>query len=526
MKNKEHESSAAERKQMKRIVNSMEMKWLDSNTIDHFGIPSLVLMERAALSVVASMPPQLSQHSTVLVVCGNGNNGADGLAAARLLAQRGCSVIVAQMPDHGRRSKENQIQLHILEQYGIPVFDDIPNGRYACVLDALFGVGLSRAPQGVYADWIDRMNCLEGYKVAVDLPSGVSSDTGQVYDAAFLADLTITFAYAKIGQLLYPGRAACGQVKVADIGITDESWLKRRPSCFAPEKRDLCTIPQRPARSNKGTFGKVLVIAGSADMAGAALFSAKAAYQAGCGLVKICTPAENRAVLLGALPEAILSCYGAGGPDEKKLLSEIACADVVLLGPGIGMDDTAFRITETVLRSADQPLVIDADGLNQIAAHPDFLQYAKPSWILTPHPGEMARLTAKTIPQVLESLLETACAFAGQYKVTCVLKDAATVTAAADGTAYLNTSGCSAMAKGGSGDILSGIIASFLAQGMEPKQAAYMGVYVHGLAGEESAKKTGAYGLLARDLTAAAGRILDQAAQKARKDAIKTEQEI
>lgn len=505
---------------MKRIVNSEEMKFCDSSTITHFGVPSIVLMERAALSVVSRIPEEFINGGSILIACGSGNNGADGLAAARMLHQKGCDVTVARMPDNGRCTQENKMQLSILNKYKIRVVDSIPQpDAYDCIIDALFGVGLSRPPEGVYAQWIYALNQKSGYKIAVDLPSGVSSDTGQVYLACFQADLTVTFAYYKIGQILYPGCEKCGRVVVEQIGITDDSWLSRSPSCFMPDKEDLYHLPHRPKRSNKGTFGRVLVIAGSTNMAGAALFCAKAAYRTGCGLVKIYTPDRNRVILQTALPEAIIAAYDESMYEEvssdkhtafekENLLRDaIQWADVIAIGPGIGTGPDARRILEQTLKEARVPLVLDADALNIAAADPQLLSTASSPLILTPHLGEMARLTGRQVLEIQNTMISTAEEFAGRHQLVVVLKDAVTVTASPSAV-YLNTSGCSAMAKGGSGDVLTGMIAALLAQGMEPEKAAVMGVYIHGLAGEAAARQYGEYSVLAADLIESIGSIM------------------
>ncbi len=508
---------------MKPIVNSEEMKDCDQHTIQHFGVPSCVLMERAALSVVANMPKKLSHGSSVLIVCGNGNNGADGLAIARLLYQQGCQVTVAQIPDHGNRSPENKLQGDILLAYGIPVCEDIrlcmkAQSAYDCVVDALFGIGLSRPPKDVYAAWITAMNSLSGYKVAVDMPSGVSSDTADVYEAAFCADLTVTFAYQKIGQVLYPGCELCGKTIVAQIGVTQESWMGRKPSGFQLEYSDLKLLPKRPKRSNKGTFGKVLAIAGSNGMAGAAVFCAQAAYHTGCGLVKIATPIENREILQAALPEAVLLFY----PDQtskdsafvqKQWLDAIQWADAIVIGPGLGTDPRACQIVRLVLDHAKVPVVIDADGLNILAGHLQWTELTKAKLVLTPHIGEMARLFNKTIPDIKREMVPSARKLAQQLHAVCVLKDAVTVTACADGRVYFNPSGCNAMAKGGSGDVLAGMIAALLAQkysDLPIGQTAALGVYLHGLAGEAAARKKSDYSVLARDIAAAIGEVLSK----------------
>ncbi len=496
---------------MKIIVNSEEMKYCDSNTISHFGTASLVLMERAALSIADSVPWELKKDGPVLIVCGNGNNGADGLAAARLLYQKGFDVTAVQMPDNGKRTDENKIQRDILNRYGIKVLDAIPEDTgYSCIIDALFGIGLSRAPKGAYAGWIQQMNRLHGYKIAADMPSGVSSDNGEVYDPCFQADLTVTFAYKKAGQIFYPGCEMCGKVIVSQIGITDDSWLSRRPSCYAYEKEDLRKIPKRPARSNKGTFGRVLVIAGSRNMAGAAILCAQAAYCTGCGLVKVYTPKENRVILQNAVPQAVLDTYDTEAPLNNRQLKEVlGWADVIVMGPGLGTGSYACQLVRDVLHQAHVPLILDADALNIIAMQPELLLQTAAELVLTPHPGEMSRLCQKPVEEILKSMRETAENFARKYHVICVLKDAVTVTAD-DDAVYLNTSGCSALAKAGSGDILAGMTAALAALGMPLHEAAPMGVYIHGLAGEKAAETKGEYSVLAEDILNAAGQVLLQ----------------
>lgn len=497
---------------MKWIVNSKEMSACDSNTIRHFKVPAIVLMERAALCFVNEVAKYVpSGH--ILVVCGNGNNGADGLAAVRLFYQRGYTVTAIQVPDNGKRTKENQLQRDILAQYGIHILEQLPKEQhFDCVADALFGVGLSRAPKGIYAEWISYMNACSGYKAAIDMPSGISSDDGAAYDPAFAAGLTVTFAYQKAGQVFYPGCQFCGTTVIADIGITDESWLGQAPSCITLEKSDLKRIPYRHPRGNKGTFGHVLAIAGSRNMAGAALFCAKAAYCTGCGLVKIYTESANRAILQGTLPEAILSVYEEEAKSQEKemqaLAEALAWADAIVLGPGMGQSEKALQVVAQVLSEATVPVVADADALNLLAGNLHLMKDTSAPLIITPHPGEMARLCGRDVAQITRTLRQSAEQFAKEYRLTCVLKDAVTVTAAASFTS-LNTSGCSAMAKGGSGDVLAGMIAGLAAQGMEPEWAAHLGVYLHGLAGSFAAKKKGSYSVLARDMIDAIGAVME-----------------
>lgn len=492
---------------MKWIVNSEEMKMLDRNTIEHFKVPSIVLMERAALCFVEEVEKRVP-CGHILAVCGNGNNGADGLAAARLFFQRGYEVTVVQAADNGKRSKENQLQRDILSQYGIHITEQLPSVQhFDAVIDALFGIGLSRAPAGTYAEWILAMNAYSGFKAAIDMPSGVSSDNAKAYDPAFAADLTVTFAYQKAGQLLYPGRMLCGELVTAQIGITDDSWLDQKPSGFTLELSDLKKIPQRHPRGNKGTFGHVLAVAGSENMAGAALFCAQAAYCTGCGLVKIYTAQANREILQSTLPEAIVSVY-TNQPSASSLDEALEWADTIILGPGIGQDQAALQIVAQVMQQAAVPLIVDADALNILAKNLDLLQDVRAPLIITPHLGEMARLCGQTTKQLQQTMRAAAEQFAEKYRLTCVLKDAATVTAGAFGTSF-HVSGCSAMAKGGSGDVLAGIIAGLAAQGMEPEAAAHTGVFVHGLSGSYAAKIKGSYSVLARDIIDAIGHVME-----------------
>ena len=392
-------------------------------------------------------------------------------------------------------------------------------------IDALFGVGLSRPLNKTFIELTDAIERarISGAKVlAVDIPSGIHADTGAVMGTALKADVTVTFGWEKMGTALYPGRGYGGKVLVEDIGFPEmalegeEEESGRPERAFAYEKEDLCHIPGRKADSNKGTFGKVLIAAGSAGMCGAAYLSALTAYKAGAGLVKVLTVEENRPILQGLLPEAIMVTYTPdqliqGREEFKEMIEEqMKWASVVVLGPGLGSEPYVEYLVEDILTSAYVPVILDADGLNTVASHPYLTSYYTENIIITPHLGEMARLTGQTISQLKEDLVGAASAYASRYGVTCVLKDAATVVAGQEGGLYINTSGCSAMAKAGSGDVLTGTIAGLLAIGMEEEEAARMGVYVHGLAGEKAAA-AGSHSLLATELSRAVGDVMDEA---------------
>lgn len=528
---------------MKYIVTGNQMKQIDQDTIQRIGIPSLVLMERASLAVaeaaeevavsragsraggeLAAQVPEAGRLSAehrarvrILCVCGTGNNGADGIAVGRILHGRGYDVTVLLAGNQDHATPENRLQQQIAAQLGVSVnlaSDFIP-GDYDVVVDAIFGIGLGRNVEGSYKELIDQLALLgDAAVVAVDIPSGIHSDTGAVMGTALAADVTVTFGYYKNGLLLYPGRSYAGSVRLADIGFSHISLERVGWSCRMLEQEDLAKLPVRRADGNKGSFGKVLVIAGSEGMCGAAYLSALAAYRMGAGLVKILTVSGNRTILQTQLPEAIMAVYNPEtvleGEEsfEQEIVKQCDWADAVILGPGIGREPYVEKLVELVLAHAYVPVVLDADGLNTVADHPGLTRYFTENIIVTPHMGEMARMTGKSVGELKASAIEAAQAYSRDTGAVCVMKDAATVIADKDGDTYLNASGCSAMAKGGSGDVLTGVIGALLAQGMDITAAAAYGVYLHGLAGERAAEKGNSRSLLAHEIADALPEIL------------------
>lgn len=486
---------------MRYIVNSREMKSYDRNTMETYHVPSAVLMERAALAVTEVLIEKKVALDKVLVVCGSGNNGGDGYAVARLLLLAGNSVDVVRVDAKAKETEENQLQRKIWQAYGGQVLEKIPeNTTYTAIVDAVFGVGLSRNVEGKYADIIAQMNRLSGVKIALDIPSGISSDTGAVMNMAFCADMTVTFAFEKIGSVLWPGNEYSGKVIVRDIGIGEQSFLEHKPMLAALENNDLGRLPVHKSHSNKGTFGKLLVIAGSVGMSGAAYLSAKAAYCSGCGLVRIMTPEENRTVLQTQLPEAVITNYNAKKPDITQMIEAIGWADIIVCGPGIGTSDAAKSIVNAVLKNASVPVLMDADALNIIAQDTNMLLKPHTELVLTPHLGEMSRLCGDTVAYIQNHMIEVAEEFARQYNVICVLKDEHTITSVPYRQTYLNLSGNSGMATAGSGDVLSGVIGGLMAQGVPAEEAAPVGVYLHGKAGDVMLEHCSRSGLMASDL--------------------------
>ncbi|MCI8837453.1 MAG: NAD(P)H-hydrate dehydratase [Hungatella sp.] len=519
---------------MRYLVTGEQMKAIDGYTIHTVGIPSLVLMERAAMAVAREAEARIKAGQHVWAVCGTGNNGADGVAAARMLALKGHSVtvIVAGAPNRG--TKEFHVQKEIAERLKIPMVEwkDFLPGRCDLLIDALFGVGLTREIEGEYREIIEAVNGMNPQTViAVDMPSGIHSTTGQVMGDAVKAHVTVTFGYGKLGTALYPGREYCGELVVEDIGFPDVSAKEAGPFAWTYGREDLHRMPARPACSNKGTFGKVLLIAGCSGMSGAAYLAGLAAYRAGAGLVKIMTVDQNRTILQQLLPEAVVTVYSPQEilPDgqepetekepgerlccssawEKRIEKECAWADVIVLGPGLGRETYAGMLVKSVLTSAYVPIVADADGLNAIASWPQLEQYYTENIIVTPHLGEMARLTGETVERIQSNIVDTALEYGSSRGIVCVLKDAATVVTNREGQCYINTSGNSCMAKAGSGDVLAGTIGGLLSQGMEPFDGAVLGVYLHGLAGDRYRTRCGEHGMLARELAEEIGRLRD-----------------
>lgn len=493
---------------MRYLVTGKEMKLLDQNTSSHFNVPELVLMEQAAMHFVWKLCSVFkeTEHKKAIVFCGVGNNGADGIAIARLLNERGISTQICKIKDSLKEkcatSKSFQVQESIYHAYNYPVLNNMEqavNENYDFVIDAVFGIGLSRNLNAEYIKILECINQIKGLKIAVDMPSGINSDNGQIMGAAVKCDYTITFSFEKLGQYLWPGNEYAGKTMVVDMGITEKSWLEKKPMTAYLEEKDLDKLPKRTAHSNKGTYGKVLIVAGSQNMAGAAIFAAKAAYRSGAGLVKLFTNETNRTIIQTSVPEAILSTYD-NKLNKEQFIQDIQWADAIVVGPGISCSKNAKEIVELVRATASVPVVWDADALNIISEQTNKLMLPHTEYIMTPHLGEFSRLTGNSISWIQNHLLETAIDFARTYDVICVLKDFHSVIANPYGLSYLNLSGNNGMATGGSGDVLSGIIGAFLAQGMKGSSAAAYGVFIHGLAGDAARKNMGTHAMMAGDI--------------------------
>lgn len=483
-----------------------QMRRADLYTIEEIGVPSMVLMERAALEVVRCMEEEQLDFRKVLVVCGSGNNGGDGYAIARLLHLKGHDVTIFFAGNSQKRSKENAQQAKIAAHYEIPVITNLDTEEYSVIIDALFGTGLKREITGHYREILCSVNQMTGEKVAVDLPSGIHDTTGAQMGIAFCADLTVAIAFPKRGLFLQGGNVCAGKILTGDIGISSETFSEGTVT-FGYEKQDLFLgFPKRKKNSHKGSYGKVLMIAGSKGMSGAAYLSAKAAYAVGAGLVQIYTHEENRVILQQLLPEAIITTYDTF--DSEQLEKLIQWADLIGIGCGLGKSDTAERVMQYTLKRALVPCVVDADGINILSKHMEWIEVTNALIVLTPHMKEMSRMLQCSVKELIEQRMEKLHAFVERYKVVCVLKDARTLVAKEHQNTYLNLSGNAAMAKAGSGDVLAGVIVGILAQQCEPYTSACLGVFLHGLAGDMARDKKGAYSVFASDLVAEISSVL------------------
>ena len=482
-------------------VNATQMKAADQYTIQKLGVPSLELMEHAAQACVQVLEDEKVDLSNVCVVCGSGNNGGDGFAIARILQNNRYSVETFCVGNPEHYTEETQEQMHRLQECGGKITYGMPQeDSYSVVIDAVFGVGLSRKVEGRYRQVIEQMNRMRGTKFAVDIPSGLSATTGCILGCAFKADYTVTFQLKKIGLELSQGRTMAGRVIVPDIGISTDSICEDQEIVRTAGK-DIYRkmLPDRPEDSNKGTYGRLLVIAGSKGMAGAAYLNAHAAYMTGAGLVRIYTSSDNREILQTLLPEAIITTYEEYNKEE--LLSLLTWADGVCIGSGLGMSRLSEKILKTVIEYVKVPCLIDADGLNLLAENNNYLnQMAERRFVITPHMKEMSRLTGTPVEELKADRIQILKDFISRYRITCVLKDSRTLIASEEKGIRMNLTGNSAMAKAGSGDVLAGVISGWMVQGKEAEDAAELGTYIHGLSGDLAKFEKGVYSVMARDL--------------------------
>jgi ADP-dependent NAD(P)H-hydrate dehydratase / NAD(P)H-hydrate epimerase len=490
---------------LKPLLTAEEMRACEADAV-RAGISTQELMERAGRALADRARELAAPEGRFAILCGPGNNGGDGLVAARQLALAGRQVLVVLVAKAEALKGESRTALEALTAMGgsaAGALADFAPRPGDVAVDALLGTGLNRAPEGAMADAIHTLWKWRAMGVRVlsaDVPSGLASDTGVAFRPAVQADATMAFGALKVGEALEPGTSLCGELHLADIGLSPEDATVH----LLEEEDARGWLPQRRPDSNKGTYGHLLLVAGSRGKSGAAALAGLASLRSGVGLCTVATPEDALSDVLGHAPELM----GVGldgdkplGPLHLEALLEAAEGkDALVLGPGIARGKKTHLLIAQLLERFPGPVVLDADGLNAVAGRLDVLRAAQGPLVLTPHPGEMARLCGLSVAEIQANRVAVACDFARAHRVVLVLKGARTVVASPDGRARINPTGNPGMATGGTGDVLSGVCGALLAQGLAPVDAASTAVYAHGLAGDLEQEWRGELGLIASDL--------------------------
>lgn len=501
-----------------RLVTNKEMQTIDRWSMRKLGIPGTVLMENAGRGCVDVLEEYFElEHLPVLVVCGKGNNGGDGFVIARHLQNRGAEVKVILVSRVSALTGDALLNYRLAQRSNIAIIEsmDIKKIRRqsaafnpAVIIDALFGTGFAGNPRGLYRAVINFLNESDSFILSVDIPSGVNGDTGRFADTCVIADVTATMCLPKRGNYLYPGREMCGDLFVVDIGIPYDMITTGFPQVLEYENM-LSALPMRPPDGHKGTFGNVLVIAGARGFSGAAAMASIAALKTGTGLVRLAAPRG----IMNALESKLLEVVKIPLPETREesigqaaidiLIQNLAEADTVVIGPGITAHSETAACLRGFLPRVRVPLIIDADALNILAQSKDILRQIRAPFILTPHPGELSRLTGITPQQINDQRIDIARTYAKKFGGVLVLKGAPTVVATPAGEVYVNPTGNSGLASAGAGDVLVGMISGFLGQQIPLIQAACLGVFLHGLCADLALEKSNEYSLMAGDIMTA-----------------------
>lgn len=496
-----------------KLATKKEMNQLDQVAIQKYEIPSLLLMEHAAYGVFSYLEKE-HKGKSVTILCGPGNNGGDGLALARLLyTLTKVKLQVVLLTEKEKLSSDGKVYYTICKHLGVTLWDYAENLQKVeqfieaseVIVDALFGTGLTRKVEGDFYKVIEKVNTSLAFKVSVDLPSGIHADTGQVLGIAVKANCTVTFQMPKIAHFLYPGLVYTGKLHVVDIGIPQTLVEKMQSKYYAIDAKMVKDmLPERPIRSNKGTYGKVLMIGGQVGMGGAICLASQAIMKMGAGLVTIAVPESLFFLTQQKVTEAITLPLpeSEGHLNEKAvniLQEKIDHFTTIGIGPGIGRSCEITAIMKYLLES-DKPIVVDADGLYALKPYLHEVKKRKAPMIITPHPGELAYLNGESIEEILAHPIESAQTFSEYFGIVVVLKIERMIVALPTGEVYINSKGHSAIAKGGAGDVLTGMITGLLAQKMQSVEAAVLGCYLHADTACFLAKIKGSYSVLPSDL--------------------------
>ena len=526
-----------------KVVTAAEMRQIDQDTIEGIGIPGIVLMETAGSAIVRAIEQHYPTCQRIGIFAGKGNNGGDGIVIARQLAHIGRDVLLFLVSPEDSFTGEAQINLQIAKRltasFGLQaapkgglrieeVLTDAALGSdffaersvslthiASCelLIDAIFGTGLRGTVRDPIAPIINTINRLSIPILSVDLPSGLDADTGHPLGTCVRADRTVTIGLPKRGLLMHPGAELAGKLEIADIGFPEQVVAAQNIKVnWTTAGKASQWMPPRPLSSHKGSYGRVLVVAGSTGMTGAAALASEAALRAGAGLVSLATPKHLNPILEGLLPEVMTlplpeTDAGSLATSATSTILEFAIKtkSILAIGPGLSQHPETVSLVHQLIRENRESglalrMVIDADGLNALAHAKETLSFLNSETVLTPHPGEMARLTNTAVPTLESDRIGTAQQFASEHGVTLVFKGAPTVTSDSKGNLWVNSTGNPGMATGGMGDVLTGIIAGLMAQGISSENAAALGVYLHGLAGDSAAERLGMPGLIASDV--------------------------
>lgn len=501
---------------MTTLLSREQMRELDRIAIEDVGIPSMVLMEVAGRAVAEAVY-QLwrDEPGLVLAVAGRGNNGGDAVVAARHLVERGLPVELVVLGDPQRLSRDLLAELEIAAALGLDATfleGEVVGSRLRALaeqasyaIDGIFGTGLDRPVEGMYAAAIGALGFDGLCVVAADIPSGIDANTGQVLGVAVEADLTVTFQHPKLGHVLYPGRAYAGELRAVDIGLPASRLADVEPWAEVVEDDEIdLAVPLRGADTHKGTYGHLMIVAGVPDRPGAALLAGRAALRAGTGLVTVGSDARTIERIAGQLDELMgLSLAGVA-----ELEAALATRTALVIGPSLPPTETTKKLVRQVLEASRKPALVDAGALVALGTDVEWLAAREAPTILTPHPGEMGSLLGLDTPAIQADRVLAATTLARKTGAHVVLKGASTVVASPDGQVGVVVAGNSGMASGGTGDVLAGVIGGLLAQGVEPQLAARGGAQLHARAGDLAAKHKGEPALLASDLILAVGDVL------------------
>ncbi|MDH3973816.1 MAG: NAD(P)H-hydrate dehydratase [Deltaproteobacteria bacterium] len=500
-----------------KVVTADEMREIDRRAIEEFGIPGVVLMEnagRGAAEIIAEITHE-TDAGRVLVIAGKGNNGGDGHVVARHLVNRGidCEILlVGKIKDVKGDARINldtaiKMGIEIREETGdISVVENVITGAHL-VVDGLLGTGLAKEVSGFYEQVIEAINSSDLPVVSLDIPSGLDSTTGRPLGLAVEADVTVTFCLPKTGAVIYPGADYVGQLEVADIGVPYALLEDREKKTSLILKADVEEILlPREADSHKGSYGHLLVVAGSGGKSGAAVMAGKSALRSGAGLVTVAAPSSINSILETNLTEVMTESLSdvdggfLGSGAVKKALYLLKDKSALVLGPGLSREEESGTFVRAIMEKLSIPAVLDADALWHLSAHTGLISKCKAPLILTPHPGEMATILGISSKEVQQDRLNIARSFAADFECYLILKGARTLVASPEGDVFINMTGNAGMATAGTGDVLCGIVGSLLGQGYSALESALAGVYIHGEAGDRIAEEKGEAGLIATDI--------------------------